>query len=98
MHLDAPGDVGLIADQVMQPRLERVGQGFREGRQQHPRLGVTARQKDCTMQRDDGLAGPCRPRASYRAALAALGEAARRRVTWDCRLLLWEGVQGCAQS
>ena len=43
MHLDALGYLGLIADQVSQPRLERIRQGPREGCQQYPPLGVAAR-------------------------------------------------------
>src|SRR5260370_27207736 len=90
MDLDAPSYLRLIAYQLSQPRLERVGQGFRESRQQYPRLRVAARQGDCAMQRDDGLAGPGRPGDSSRPGVAAFDELPLRRMQKDRPFFPWE--------
>ena len=57
MDRDPVGDVRLVTGQGPQPHTQRIGQSLREGRQQHPRLRVSARQGDRPMQRHDRLAG-----------------------------------------
>jgi len=49
MHGDTLADVGLVPEQVSQPRLERIGERLRERGQQHLRLPVAPRQRDGTV-------------------------------------------------
>ena len=56
MHFQALGQTRLVAEQASQPRAQRVCQGFGERGQQHPAVGVAAREEHSAMQRHDGLA------------------------------------------
>ena len=73
VHLDALGESRLVADQPLQPRLQRVGQRVGERRQQHPRIrvarapGTTARCSATIV-----LPVPAEPGDARRAGIVAL--------------------------
>src|SRR5437868_4458624 len=83
MYLNAAGDVWFIANQVLQPRSERVRQGLRERRQQHPSTRLATCQRDGAMERDNSLSGACRPRDPRRPGVAAVDELTLRRMQKD---------------
>ena len=93
VHLEALGDLRLVADQTREPHAQGGGQRVGERRQQHAALGVRAGEMHGPVEGHDGLAGAGRPRDAGGAVVLALDELALGRMQED-RPLLPGIVQG----